>query len=50
MKRLFALLVLAVVLVGCGGSAADVECYPGTEWSDRAQGCVRVIPDVERER
>ena len=42
MKTLLAL-TLILTLYGCGGDA--IECFPGTEWSDRVQGCVRVIPD-----
>jgi len=41
--RLSFIIVLLVVLVGCDGDS--VECFPGTEWSDRSQGCVRFIPD-----
>lgn len=44
MRRLSVLFALLVLLSGCGGSDSP-DCFPGTEWSDRAQGCVRTIPD-----
>jgi hypothetical protein len=38
-------IIALLLLAGCGGGGDAVECFPGTEWSDRAQGCVRIIPE-----
>ena len=43
MKRAWILLVI-LLLAGCGGDDS-IECYPGTIWSERAQGCVRYVAD-----